>query len=129
MSLMVGIISQTTWYSKGVFRYKTIRFYKLFLFFCVLLLEIYKSSFVYIVNMFKSDCEPIIFDCQLTITDPLQISIIANAITLTPGTVTIKTEGNKLTILSLSKRSNIPSIEQNIKNKFERFFLRKDEDL
>jgi multisubunit Na+/H+ antiporter MnhE subunit len=125
ISLMVGFISQASWYSNGIFRYERVRFYQLFLFFCVLILEIYKSSFTYIVHLFKQDWEPIILECQLSITDPLHISIIANAITLTPGTVTIKTDGNKLTLLSLSKRSQIPLIEQNIKNKFERFFIKK----
>ncbi|PAB57053.1 Na+/H+ antiporter subunit E, partial [Anaeromicrobium sediminis] len=42
-----------------------------------LIVEIYKSSFSYILRIIKKDCEPIIVEVDLEVKDPLIITIIS----------------------------------------------------
>ena len=91
-----------------------------------LLLEIYKSSFTYIVRIIKKDCKPFVVDIELDVTDPLIISIISNSITLTPGTLTIDVQGNKLTVLTLKDCEDcVSSVDAEIKEKFQSYFIEK----
>ncbi len=91
-----------------------------------LLLEIYKSSFSYIVRIIKKDCEPFVVEVELDVTDLLIISIISNSITLTPGTLTIDVQNNKLTILTLKDCEDcISLVDTEIKEKFQSFFVEK----
>jgi multicomponent Na+:H+ antiporter subunit E len=71
----------------------------------------------------KKDCIPCIAEVDLTISDPLFITIISNSITLTPGTMTIDVNDNKLTVLSLKNCCDYELISAEIKNKFENFFI------
>ncbi len=91
-----------------------------------LFLEIYKSSFSYIVRIIKKDCEPFVVEIKLDVTDPLIISIISNSITLTPGTLTIDVQYNKLMILTLKDPNDCMNlVDAEIKEKFQSFFIEK----
>ncbi len=91
-----------------------------------LLLEIYKSSFSYIARIIKKDCQPLALEVELDVSDPLIISIISNSITLTPGTITINVQGNKLTILTLKDcQDPVTEVGTEIKEKFQSFFIEK----
>ncbi|MDW7669182.1 MAG: Na+/H+ antiporter subunit E [Bacillota bacterium] len=86
--------------------------------------EIYISSFSYIKRIIKKDCQPFITEIELKVKDPLIIAIIANSITLTPGTITVNADGNKLTVLSLKDCKEGPeTVRKEIRENFERFFI------
>ncbi|SKC65003.1 Na+/H+ antiporter subunit E [Maledivibacter halophilus] len=121
---VVTKLSYKILYTDKGFVFKTIKISILIKYFFKLIFEIYKSSFSYIMRIIKKDCEPRIVEIQLDITDPLAITIISNSITLTPGTLTMDVNDNRLTVLSLQP-CNIDdkAIEAEIKNKFEKFFI------
>lgn len=90
-----------------------------------LIKEIYISSFSYIKRIIKKDCQPFITEIELRVKDPLIIAIISNSITLTPGTITVNAEGNKLTVLSLKDCKEGPeTVKKEIRENFESYFLK-----
>lgn len=90
----------------------------------ILIFEIYKSSFSHMLRIIKKDCNPIIVEVKLDLTDPFLITLISNSITLTPGTITVDTDKNKLTVLSIKDYGeNGNRISKDIKEKFEKLFI------
>lgn len=73
-----------------------------------LIIEIFLAGVAVIPNILtgKSDVE--IINCETTLTDELLIDILANSITLTPGTVTVEKKGSKLKVLAL----NPPGVDE-----------------
>jgi len=65
-----------------------------------LIIQIYQSGFSAIAKIIKGEDAVKIIDYDTCITNELAICLLANAITLTPGTVTINKEGSHLQILS-----------------------------
>lgn len=91
----------------------------------ILIKEIYVSSIKHTINILKKECDPIIVEVNLQVEDPLIITMISNAITLTPGTITVDAIGNKLYVLAMKDDGDSGvAIEKNIKNTFENIFLR-----
>lgn len=94
-------------------------------FFFRLIYEIYKASFIHIVRIIKKDSKPVIVEVDLEVKDPFIITIISNAITLTPGTITVDTDKNRLYVLSIRDDGEKgEQIKKNIKEKFEKLFLK-----
>lgn len=121
---LVAFASKGVLYGSESYLFRKIGFLTMIKYVCNLLLEIYKSSFSYIVRIIKKDCEPFIVEITLDVTDPLVIAIISNSITLTPGTLTIDVQNNKLTILTLKDCSDcINLVDTEIKEKFQSFFI------
>ena len=58
-------------------------------YFLLLVYEIYLASFHLILMIIKKEDAPIVFEMELDIIEPHIITLIANSITLTPGTITI----------------------------------------
>ncbi len=105
---------------------RTVMVYMVFLFF-----EIFKAAILYVFNLLRHHYEPVVFDVKLDVDDPVLVGIIANSITLTPGTITIdsNSETFRIKVLTLAKPGETAeSLEQDIKNKFEPL-LRKRGDL
>lgn len=133
-NIVIGLIisSLITFASKGVlynakyYHFRSISLGTMIKYLFNLLLEIYKSSFNYIIRIIKRDCDPFVVEVELDVTDPLIISIISNSITLTPGTLTIDVQGSKLTILTLKDCEDCVSlVDEEIKEKFQSFFIEK----
>ncbi|MBF7097082.1 Na+/H+ antiporter subunit E [Alkalibacter mobilis] len=74
-----------------------------------LIFQIYKSGFSAIGKIIKKEYDVRISEYTSCLNDELSICLLANAITLTPGTVTIDKNGSKLKILSFEK-DNIGTI-------------------
>ncbi len=129
VTIIANIVSRGVLYDKNGFKFKSIELITVIKYSLNLVLEIYKSSFSYLIRIIKKDCEPFILEMELEVTDPLIVSIIANSITLTPGTITVDVQGNKLKILTLKKCASYEACEevvrQEIKDKFESFFIEK----
>lgn len=70
-----------------------------------LFIEIYKAGFKTIMMIFTKDINPGVVDIYTTQKDSHKVTILANSITLTPGTITIDKEDQKLTVLWLNVES------------------------
>ncbi len=102
---------------------RTILVYVVFLFF-----EIIKAAIFYVWNLVAHRYEPVVFDVKLNVDDPVLVGIIANSITLTPGTITIDSDSEtfRITVLTLAKPGETAeSLEREIKNKFEPLLKRR----
>lgn len=74
-----------------------------------LFLQIYSSGFAAILKIIKGQEQVKIIDYETCISDDLGISLLANAITLTPGTVTVDKHGRQLKILSFQDEASFSS--------------------
>lgn len=123
-SIIVTIFSASILLDETESKFKTPKFLILLKYFLRLIFEIYKSSFSHIVRIINKDCNPIIVKVTLDLKDPYLIMLIANSITLTPGTITVDTDKNKLTVLAIKDYGeNGKKISKDIKKKFEKFFI------
>ncbi len=121
VSLIVSFASNNVLYDEHGFRYHGIRLLKLPYYLLALFFEIFKSSFVYIGNLLSKQYEPVIITIELDLPDPVQVGIVANSITLTPGTITVEIDGSKIYVLTLAKpNTDLKTLEKPIRDKFER---------
>lgn len=91
-----------------------------------LIYEIYRASFLQIIRILKKDNDSVIVKVVLDITDPFLITIIANSITLTPGTITVNAVDNTLYVLSIKDDGKDgEKLKKDIKNRFEKYFIKK----
>lgn len=86
-------------------------------YFIQLILQVYKSGFSSITKVFHGEDNTQINIIHTQLTDEVKIGFLANAITSTPGTVTLEQQGQDLTVLSLGEleRSGIDSFEKILK--------------
>ncbi len=97
-----------------------ISFWVLFRYSFYLFLQIYSSGLLAILKIIKGQDAVKVIDYQSCLSDNLAISLLANAITLTPGTVTIDKEGRHLLILSFQDESSFSSsAEGQVCSKYE----------
>ena len=123
-SLMTIFTSQVLFDQKG-YRYKRIRWFALFNYILMLIVEIFKAAFMYILIIIRGGYEVIVFDLKLTLTDPIEIALIANSITLTPGTVSVDVNGQVITVLAIVKIGTpLADIEGPIHTQFEKVIRR-----
>ncbi|MFT9496095.1 Na+/H+ antiporter subunit E [Anaerosolibacter sp.] len=89
-----------------------------------LIFEIYKSSFIHILRIIKKDENPVIVEVELSVENPYLVTMISNAITLTPGTITVDVQGKKLYVLTIKGHDHDhQALQQEIKRKFEAPFI------
>jgi multisubunit Na+/H+ antiporter MnhE subunit len=67
-----------------------------------LIVEIYRAGIGVIPTIIKGDADVEMVRVETKLTDELLIDILANSITLTPGTVSVEKLGNQLLILNLN---------------------------
>ncbi len=89
----------------------------------VVFVEIYKSGFDAIRLTLKDELDVGIVDIRTDSTDELRGVLIANAITLTPGTVSINFDEGRLKVVWINCTTNDPVVAgEDIKGAFERIF-------
>ncbi len=95
-------------------------------YFFKLIYEIYLSSFITMVRIIKKDQDLILVEVELEVTAPLIITIIANSITLTPGTMTVDSDENVLHVIAIKDDGmGGDGLRKDIKEKFEKHFISK----
>ncbi|MBF4694138.1 Na+/H+ antiporter subunit E [Fusibacter ferrireducens] len=95
---------------------------KIFIYFFVLLYEIYANALVTIYQIITLQINPDIVTLHTDLKTNAQKCVLANSITLTPGTVTIELERQTLKVLWLNAKNKNSVIAGNlIKGKLERF--------
>jgi multicomponent Na+:H+ antiporter subunit E len=123
VSLLVTVLTHNVLYDTNGFRYRNIKILKLLIYLLLLFVEIFKASFTYIINLISKTYEPVVIKVDLDLYDPVQIGIIANSITLTPGTISVDINGHTIYVLTLAKPGTPQEeLEAPIHEKFERFF-------
>lgn len=90
-----------------------------------LIYQIYFSGFTTIIKIISGKISPGIVEIETELDSDLYISILANSITLTPGTVTIDKKGRKLIILWLNCiTKDSEKAGKIIKGNFEKILLK-----
>ena len=86
----------------------------------ILFVEITASSISYIKTVLKGNSIPIVFTMSVDVDDPIKVALIANSITLTPGTVSIDVNGKQITVLAIvTPGTTIDDVKKTIQQKFE----------
>lgn len=110
-------------------RYHSIRIQTVLLYIVILFTEIFKNGFIYAWNLIFHNYEPVVFTVRLDVDDPVLVGIIANSITLTPGTISIEVDSERymITVLTMAKDgTSKATLEQPIHDKFERLLKHKE---
>ena len=90
-------------------------------YFLRLIPEIYRSAILLIPLIVTGKADPKIFDIETTLEKRWEIALLANTITLTPGTITVNVEGRHLQVLWMNPKAETEDgISESIKGKFER---------
>ena len=101
--------------------FKSIPVSKLLRYFLSLFVEIFKSAYVFSINVFKKEFVPTVFKISLEHLDPVRVAIVANSITLTPGTISIEIVDQSIYVMVLAKPgASIESLEKPIREHFEK---------
>lgn len=77
-----------------------------------LFIQIYRSGFSAILKIIKGEDTVKIIEYETCISNDLGICLLANAITLTPGTVTISKNGRRLQILAFQDENTFTDITE-----------------
>lgn len=103
---------------------KMIPIWRIFWFLIIVVSEIFIAAYKHIIRIIRGDDLAEIFDVELNVTNELSIALISNAITLTPGTMTLRIYGNKITVLGFaSSEEEVEDAKDTILNKFQKPFL------
>jgi multicomponent Na+:H+ antiporter subunit E len=127
ISFFVSIFTYEVLYDENGFKFQGVRFGKLFLYFFILFYEIFKSSILYVINLAKKKYEPVVFKLTLDHLTPIQVAIVANSITLTPGTISIEVVGHTIFVMVLADpNTSHEALAKPIRDRFEKFLIEKE---
>lgn len=91
------------------------RFTNMFKYLFFMIKAIYTSGFQMIGMIITHKINPAIVEIETDLEDDFKRTILANSITLTPGTITVDLTGNKLKVLWINKTTDDPEeIRQSI---------------
>jgi multicomponent Na+:H+ antiporter subunit E len=86
-----------------------------------LIIEIYKSGLSIIPNIISGHSNPDIVEIYTDLDSNLQVALLANSITLTPGTITMDVHGQRLKVLWMDpKTKNVTMAGIMIKGRLEK---------
>lgn len=90
----------------------------------IVLREIFKAAYTHILRILSGEDKAKIFRIHLDVTDEFSVAMIANAITLTPGTITLSMDGNKLIVVGYAKnKDEVKAIKKIVLKEFQKPFL------
>jgi multicomponent Na+:H+ antiporter subunit E len=119
-SLAMTLFTSSVVYDQSGFKFKNISLWLLIRYFFVLIIEIFKSSWGYILTIFNQRYEVVVFDLVLSFRDPIKVAMVANSITLTPGTVSVDVNQETITVMAfVDKGTTQAQIEAPIRERFE----------
>lgn len=98
--------------------------YHILWFFAIVLFEIFLAAYHHIQRVLAGEDRSVIFELELDIQDEFAVALIANAITLTPGTLTMQVHDQTLTILGFAETDEeVEEIRSVVLTKFQKPFL------
>lgn len=102
-------------------QFKSIGVLRLIGYMGMLFVEIFKSAFAFSLNVFRRNYVPVVFKISLEHLSPLSLAIVANSITLTPGTISIEMVNQVIYVMVLADPKTPKSdLERPIREKFEK---------
>lgn len=129
VSFFVTEMSYDVLYDDNGYRYHGIRLRTMLRYVGSLFIEIYKAGFTYIIHLVSHQYEPVVFTVVLKLKDDVMLGIIANSITLTPGTISIKvdTKHHMITVMTIAKKgTTLEELERPIHEKFEDLLIKEE---
>ncbi len=126
------VASYNVLYTDEGYVYHGIRLRTIVVYVAFLFVEIYKAAFMYVYNLLSHRIEPVVFTIELDVDDPVLVGVIANSITLTPGTITIdsNSESRTVTVLTLAAEgTTAEELAKPIREKFEALLKKKGYDV
>jgi multicomponent Na+:H+ antiporter subunit E len=118
-SLGMTLFTSSVLYDDRGFKF-SIKLSVFIIYFFILIGEIFKSAFSYVITIFKGDFEVIVFPLTLSFSDPIKVAMVANSITLTPGTVSVDINGSVITVMAVVKHGTpVAEVEAPIRQRFE----------
>ncbi len=100
-------------------------FWRIIWFSCLVAVDLIPAAYHHIIRVIAGSDQSWIFEVDLDVTDDFQITLIANAITLTPGTMTVMAQGQTLTIVGFANSpEEVVSIRHGIQTRMQKPFLR-----
>ncbi|MGS0973761.1 MAG: Na+/H+ antiporter subunit E [Candidatus Izemoplasmataceae bacterium] len=132
ISVAVTLATFNVLYDRYGYMYHSVKVRTIFVYIGFLFIQIYKASFLFVYNLLTHRYEPIVFEIELDVDDPVLVGIISNSITLTPGTITIETDMKRHTIkvLTLAKPGTTQEeLERPIRERFEKLLKQKGDIL
>ncbi len=129
ISFLVSLFTYEVLYDENGFRFKGIKFTKLFIYFFILFYEIFRSSILYVINLVKQKYEPVVFKISLEHLTNVQVAIVANSITLTPGTISIEVIDKTIFVMVLADpKTDHETLAKPIRDRFEKYLLSKGDN-
>jgi multicomponent Na+:H+ antiporter subunit E len=96
------------------------RFFSVARFAMRVVVDIFASAWHHMKRVIKGKASPELFELTLSIKEPFMIALIANAITLTPGSMTVEVNGSKLLVLAfIDGEEEIEAFRTQIFNRYE----------
>jgi multicomponent Na+:H+ antiporter subunit E len=127
ISFFVSLFAYEVLHDEKGFRFKGIKLHRLILYLMVLFVEIFKAAIMYTINLFKRTYVPVVFKIELDLLDPVKVAIVANSITLTPGTISIDIVNHTIYVMVLADpKTPHAELEKPIRAKFEKLLLKED---
>lgn len=127
-SMLVLIISESVLYRFRSSRVKIPSPYKLIWFSGLVGVEIFKAAYDHVIRVFTGAEKPKVIKVQLDVKDEFAVALISNAITLTPGTITVEILKNQITLIGFANdEEDIKNIKDTILKVYQRPFLHKME--
>lgn len=123
-ALIVIIISDILLNKSRSSRVKLPRAYRIIWFCALVSIEIFKAAYEHIIRVLSSsECIQVIH-VKLDVKDEFSIAMISNAITLTPGTVTVEVVSDRLTVIGFANNEkDVDAIKHTIINVYQKPFL------
>lgn len=123
LSVAIYLVSYRIFFAKTRYKIVTPNAFQLARYLLFLIVEIHTSSFIHIKRILKNNSSPIILELNLDTENPFIITLIANSITMTPGTITLEVKKNRLIVLSLiDDHQSAEKIIGDMEEKFQRHF-------
>lgn len=120
ISTIVIIISEKYFVKNSYYNIFYFKFSTLFKYAFTLIAEIYKAGFIMALNIIKGKAKTSVIWIETDLKKSENITILANSITLTPGTISIAVSENKILVLWINPQSSNSIIASDIiKGKLE----------
>lgn len=105
VSIIIVFISEKFFIQDSYYNAFYFNTWKMLKYFFVLVFEIYKSSLTLIPKIFEGKAKSRLVSIKTSLKKPEHIAILANSITLTPGTITVDVSENDLLVLWFNPQS------------------------
>lgn len=86
--------------------------------------DIFVSAWAHMKRVVHGSPSPELFTLTLTLEEPMLIALIANAITLTPGSMTVEVNGTELTVLAfVDGEEEVEAFRSQIHTRYEQLLM------